>query len=181
VLRIDGVQVGQTTALQLAAPAPLANGRHSYQVSSVNAAGVSTNAPAATVFVDTVAPRARWKLSGSSIVGTRERLRISYTDPPPAGLPKSAASGVSTVYVNWGDGSPKARIRRTTASHVYRRIRSDTITITLTDRAGNRTVIVHKLKIKAKPKPKKRKKKHGRARPPAKAPKARQRPTQAAL
>ena len=65
---------------------------------------------------------------------------------------------MSTVYVNWGDGSPRARIRRTTASHVYTRIRTDTITITLTDRAGNKTVIVHKLKIKAKPKPKKHKK-----------------------
>jgi hypothetical protein len=180
LLRIDGVQVGQTTALQLAAPAPLTNGRHTYQLSAVNLAGVTTNAPGATVFVDTVPPRASWKLKGSSIIGTREQLRISYTDPPPAGLPQSAASGVSTVYVNWGDGSPRARIRRATASHVYRRIRTDTITITLTDRAGNKTVIVHKLKIKAKPKPKKPKK-HRKAHPPAKAPRGRQRPTQAAL
>ena len=121
-------------------------------------AGVTTNASAATVFVDTVPPQAKWKLSGTSIVNTREQLRISYTDPPPPGLPKSAASGVSKVYVNWGDGSPRARIRRTTASHVYRRIRTDTITLTLTDRAGNTTRIVKKLKIKAKPKPKKHKK-----------------------
>ena len=105
-----------------------------------------------------MAPRATWKLSGSSIVNTREQLRVSYTDPPPRGLPRSDASGVATVYVKWGDGSPRARIRRTTASHVYRRIRSDTITITLIDRAGNTTRIVHKLKIKAKPKPKKHKK-----------------------
>jgi hypothetical protein len=180
-LRIDGVPVGQTTATQMVAPAPLANGRHTYQLSAVNRAGLTTNAPVATVFVDTVAPRAHWKLTGSSIVGTREQLRISYTDPPPAGLPTSAASGVSTVYANWGDGSPRARIRRTTASHLYTRIRTDKITITLTDRAGNRTVIVHKLKIKAKPKPKP--KKHKKGKKGAKAKKsssARQRPTQAA-
>ena len=179
-VRIDGAPVGQTAATHLVAPAPLANGRHSYQLSATNRAGLTTNAPAATVFVDTVAPRARWKLTGSSIVKTREQLRISYTDPPPAGLPTSAASGVSTVYVNWGDGSPRARIRRTTASHLYTRIRTDKVTITLTDRAGNRTVIVHKLKIKAKPKPKKHKKgKKGKK--PRTARTARQRPTQAAL
>ncbi len=157
-LRIDGTQVGQTTTTQMVAPAPLANGRHTYQLSSVNLAGVTTNSPAATVFVDTVPPRATWKLSGTSIVNTREQLRVDYLDPAPAGLPQSAASGVSTVYVNWGDHSPRSRIRRTTASHVYTRIRTYTITITLADRAGNHTVIVHKLKVKAKPKPKKHKK-----------------------
>jgi hypothetical protein len=159
-LRIDGTQVGQTTATQMVAPAPLPNGRHVYQLSAINRAGVSTNSPAATVFVDTVPPRATWKLRGTPIVKNREQLRVSYADPPPPGLPTSAASGVATVFVNWGDRSPRARIRRTTAAHVYTRIRTYTITITLTDRAGNRTVIVHKLKIKAKPKPKPKPKKH---------------------
>jgi hypothetical protein len=154
-LRIDGTQVGQTTANQMVPPAPLANGRHSYQLSATNLAGVTTNSPTATVFVDTVAPRATWKLSGTAIVNTREQLRVAYSDPPPAGLPPSVASGVSTVYVSWGDGSPRARIRRTSAGHVYKRIRTYTMTLTLTDRAGNATVITHKVKIKAKPKPKK--------------------------
>ncbi|MFZ1995295.1 MAG: hypothetical protein WAU75_14370, partial [Solirubrobacteraceae bacterium] len=159
-VRIDGVPVGQTTATQMVAPAPLTNGRHVYQLSVVNLAGVTTNAPAATLFVDTVPPRATWKLSGTSIVRTREHLRVTYSDPPPTGLPTSAASGVSTVYVKWGDGSPATRIRRTAASHVYERIRSYAVTITITDRAGNRTVLVHRLKIK--PKPKKHHKGRGR-------------------
>ncbi len=82
------------------------------------------------------------------------------------------------MYVNWGDGSPRARIRRTTASHVYKRIRTYTMTITLTDRAGNRTVIVHKLKIKAKPKKHKRTRRaSGAERPPRREPK----PTSAVL
>jgi hypothetical protein len=168
VVRIDGTPVGQTTATRMVPPAPLADGRHSYQLSAVNLAGATTNAATATVFVDTVAPRAIWKLRGTSVVNTRERLRVAYSDPPPAGLPSSAASGVASVYVNWGDRSPRARIRRTTASHVYERIRTYTITITLTDRAGNRTVIIHKLKIRAKPKPKRHHRgkgsKRGRAR-----------------
>jgi hypothetical protein len=180
-LHIDGVAVGQTTATQMVVPAPLANGRHTYQLTATNLAGVTTNASAATVFVDTVPPRATWKLSGTSIVNTREQLRISYIDPSPPGLPRSAASGVSTVHVNWGDGSPRARIRRTSAAHVYRRIRTDTITITLTDRAGNTTRIVHKLKIKAEPKPKKRKKGHPAHKKGRTAHTAAQRPTQAVL
>ncbi|HEY1568776.1 MAG TPA: hypothetical protein VGF68_17230 [Solirubrobacteraceae bacterium] len=180
-LRIDGAPVGQTGATQMVVPAPLANGRHTYQLTATNLAGVATNASPATVFVDTVPPRATWKLSGTSIVNTREQLRITYTDPSPAGLPRSAASGVSTAYVNWGDGSPRARIRRTSAAHVYRRIRTDTITITLTDRAGNTTRIVRKLKIKAKPKPKKRKKGHPAHKKGRAAHTAAQRPTQAVL
>jgi hypothetical protein len=164
VVRLDGVTIGQTTATSLVPGGPLSNGRHTYQVSATNLAGGTTNAATATVFVDTVAPRARWKLSGSAIVNTREQLRVTYSDPPPPGLPASASSGVATVYVNWGDGSPQGRIRRANASHVYKRIRTYAITITNSDRAGNTTRIVHRLKVKAKPKPRKHKHKHKKAR-----------------
>jgi hypothetical protein len=160
-LRIDGAVVGQTTATQMVAPAPLTNGRHSYQLTAVNLAGRGTAAIPATIFVDTVPPAATLKLSGTSIVHTRESLRVAYTDPPPPGLPRADASGVSTVYVKWGDGSPQARIRRATATHVYTRIRTYTVRLIITDRAGNQTVITHKLKIKPKPR---RKKRHGKGR-----------------
>jgi hypothetical protein len=157
-VRVDGITVGQTTATSLVPPTPLTNGRHIYQLSATNLAGVTTNAAAATVFVDTVRPKLTLKVTGTAVVKTRESLRVRYSDPPPAGLPKTVASGVATVYVNWGDGSPRARIRRTSAGHVYSRIRSVTVTVTVTDRAGNRTVVVHTIKIKPKPKPKKPKK-----------------------
>jgi PKD repeat protein len=140
---------------------PLSNGRQSYQLTAVNIAELSTSSAPATIFIDTIAPRATWRLSGTSIVNTTEQLHVAYTDPPPTGLPPAAASGVATVYVKWGDGSPKARIRRTAASHVYKRIRTYTITLTIKDRAGNTTVITHKIKVKAKPTPK-RKKKRGK-------------------
>ena len=164
VLRIDGVVAGQTTSTQMVAPAPLANGRHSYQLTAVNLAGLRTAATPATIFVDTVPPKATLKLSGTSIVNTRESLRVAYTDPPPRGLPAADASGVSTVMVRWGDGSPQARIRRTTASHVYARVRTYTLRLTLTDRAGNTTVVTHKITIKPKPKPKHRKRRGKRKR-----------------
>jgi hypothetical protein len=160
VLRIDGTTAGQTTATQMVSPVALTNGRHTYQLEALNQAGLATGATPATVFIDTMPPRANWKLTGTAIVNTREQLRVAYTDPPPAGLPRTDASGVDTVYVKWGDGSRQARIRRTSAGHVYTRIRTYTIRITLTDHAGNTTVITHKVKIRAKAKPRKKRKKH---------------------
>ncbi|MHB1837041.1 MAG: PKD domain-containing protein [Solirubrobacteraceae bacterium] len=136
---IDGVAVGQTTGLTYVPPAPLLNGRHSYQVTAVNAAGVATAARPAVVFVDTVAPQVTYRLQGLRAIGLAERLSVHYRDLPPAGLPPSAASGVATVFVRWGDGTVQ-RIRRNNVSHVYRRARRYTITITATDRAGNQTV-----------------------------------------
>ncbi len=156
VVRLDGTPVAQTTALYATPTAPVANGRHTYQVTAVNQAGLSTAAGAATIFVDTVPPRVSFKLTGTRIVNTAERIRVTYSDPPPPGLPSSVASGVETVTVNWGDG-PQARIRRNDASHVYERKRTYTVTVTVSDRAGNRTVSRHKVQIKPKPKPKKHK------------------------
>jgi hypothetical protein len=110
------------------------------------------------VFVDTVAPRVSLRFTGSRIVNTAMHLHVTYSDPPPAGQPSSAASGVSKVYVSWGAG-PQARVGRNDAAHTYTRIRTYTVTLTVTDKAGNRTVVARKLKIKAKAKPRKHKKK----------------------
>ena len=153
VVKLDGTVIAQTTATSTVAST--SNGRHAYQVTAVNQAGLSTPAAPATVFVDTVRPRVSASIRGTAIVKTRERLTVGYSDPPPPRLPRSAASGVATVYVNWGDGTI-ARIRRTSASHVYTRTRRVTVTILATDRAGNATVVKKRLRIKPKPKPKKK-------------------------
>jgi hypothetical protein len=149
VLKIDGTVVGQTTALQLAPPAALTNGRHTYQVAAVNQAGLSTPAPSATVFVDTVPPRASFTISGTRVIGYRQRASVKYSDPPPRGFPKSAASGVKTVDISWGDGTAPVQIRETTATHVYKRKRTYTIRVFVTDRAGNQTVVSKKITIRA--------------------------------
>jgi hypothetical protein len=155
VVKLDGVPIAQTQALSLTTP--MANGRHVYQVTAVNQAGLSTAASPATVFVDTVPPRVSFTVRGTFIVKTRLRLSVRYSDPPPPGLPASAASGVATVFVTWGDGTT-ARIRRTSASHVYTRTRRFTISITATDRARNVTVVKKTVTIKAKSKHKKKRK-----------------------
>ncbi len=147
---VDGTPVGQTTALSLVPPAPLVNGRNTYVVTAVNQAGVGTTARQATVFVDTVPPTAAIRLRGPGAVGLPERIAVSYRDLPPAGLPQSAASGVATVYVDWGDGTVE-RIRRNDAAHVYRRARRYTVTVTVTDRAGNRTVVRARILVRRHP------------------------------
>jgi PKD repeat protein len=149
VVKIDGVVAGQTTATAFVPPVPLADGRRVYQVSAVNQAGLATSARAATVFVDTVPPRVSLKISGTRAVGDRIHLTAHYSDPPPPGLPKSAASGVATVFVGWGDRTAPSQIRRTTASHVYKRRHTYTVTVTVTDRAGNKTVVRKRLVIAA--------------------------------
>jgi hypothetical protein len=165
VVKIDGTVVGQTTATQFVPPAALADGRRVYQVTAVNQAGLATAARAATVFVDTVRPQVTMTVSGIRAIHHQVRLTVRYSDPPPPGLPKSAASGVSTVFATWGDGSARSRIRRTSDTHVYKRKRTYTVTVTVTDRAGNRTVVKKRLVIAAQPpKRKSKSKKTTRAR-----------------
>jgi hypothetical protein len=52
---------------------------------------------------------------------------------------------MALTRVRWGDGATSTGGRSST--HVYRRARSYTITVTGTDRAGNRTVVTRTLRI----------------------------------
>jgi hypothetical protein len=162
VVRVDGVQIGATAATQLTPPAPLADGRHSWQVTAVNQVGLSTPAAGARVFVDTVPPRVSLKVTGKLIVHSYLHLAVTDTDARPP-LPRADASGVASVVAGFGDGS---RYTITHGKyHAYMRPGRYTVTVTVTDRAGNRTTITRTLQIKPKPKPKKKKKKHRKAPP----------------
>ncbi len=163
MVKIDGVAAGQTTGTTFVPVTPLTDGRHVFQVTAVNGAGLAFAARPATVFVDTVKPRVSLTLSGTRAIGYTIHLRVRYSDPPPPGLPKSAASGVRSVSVNWGDRTAKARIRRTTASHVYKRRHTYTVTVTVTDRAGNHMMVKKKLVIATTPP--KHKRRHKKKKP----------------
>lgn len=152
VVAVDGAPAGRTAAPRLTVPA-LSDGRHSYQVTSINQAGLATAARPAAVFVDTVAPGLSVRIRGSRRVGGRLRLTAKHRDRPPAGLPRSAASGVARVTVRWGDGTRSKHTRRATVTHAYRRRRRYTITVTATDRAGNRRVVRRRIAIGRKRRP----------------------------
>ncbi|MGP0047752.1 MAG: PKD domain-containing protein [Solirubrobacteraceae bacterium] len=164
VVTIDGVQVGQTTALSFTPPTPLANGGHVYQVTAVNQSGLSTAAPAATVFVDTVAPVVTFTISGTRAIGSRLHLVVKATDAPSGVVTPAQSSGIATIVVGFGDGSSYTitRGRSTSAiilrtSHAYRRARFYTVKVTVTDHAGNVTTVTKRIKIAAKaPTPKHR-------------------------
>jgi hypothetical protein len=125
-------------------------------VTATNQAGLTTAARLATMFVDTVHPLASVRLSGRRTVGLRQTVAVTRSDPPPPGAASTAASGLASTVVRWGDGA-RVQIGRA-ARHTFKRARTYTVTVIVTDRAGNRTVVTRKLTIKPKPKPKKKSK-----------------------
>lgn len=144
VVRVGGAVIASTTATLIRSPVALSQGRHSWQVTAVNLAGLTNVSSAATMFIDSLAPRVSVKLSGSHHVGAALRINVQYTDSHP-GVPRSADSGVSSVAVKWGDGSKTVIVKR--ASHLYKRRGRYRITVTVKDRAGNKTVKTRKVKI----------------------------------
>ncbi len=141
---VDGVQLAQTSATSVAVPAALSQGRHRWHVTAVNPAGLSSASRAATVFVDTFAPRVIVTLSGSRRAGSAIRIHVSYSDVPRR-LPPRDASGVSSVTVSWGDAT-SSRIGHT-AFHVYGRPGRYLLRVTVTDRAGNVRTIRRRVAI----------------------------------
>jgi hypothetical protein len=141
-LAIDGVQVAQTARTSIRVPQPLVDGSHSWQVTAVNQAGIGTPARAATVQVDTVAPSARFTLTGRQRRGSTLRLVARTTD---AAVPGEIGSGVSSILVRWGDGH-STRIAHG-ARHTYSRPGTYRLTLTVSDRAGNATRLTRLLRI----------------------------------
>ncbi len=155
---VDGTPSGQTGGDTLQVPSPLTDGPHVWSVTARNPAGLTSGSRSARVFVDTVAPKLRATLSGARRPGARLTLRLTYRDLPPAGLPSRDASGVASLTIHWGDGTTttvKPGTHRIV--HSYRRAGRDKITITVLDRAGNRTSVVKRVKI-AKPRSGKKRK-----------------------
>jgi phage terminase large subunit-like protein len=99
------------------------------------------------VFVDSIPPRVTVKHSGGKQAGSPLRLRISDTDIP-RGMGRSVASGVASIEVKWGDGkSTKVRVSDHTASHLYARRGRFSVTVTVKDKAGNKTIKKIKIKV----------------------------------
>ena len=142
---IDGVPAGTTTGTSLTAPAALSQGPHTFAVTAINVHGLASSATAARFFVDSIRPVAQLTLAGPEREHALLHLRVRYTDAP-IPLPPADASGVAKVVVNWGDGTSN-RIRRQTETHRYERAGRYLLTLTVTDRAGNRTVLARRLRI----------------------------------
>jgi hypothetical protein len=151
-LSVDGAVVNQTYGSSVAPAAPLPDGRHSWQVIAANPAGQQSHTAVVSAFTDTVTPHVKLRLRSPVVAGSDLKASLAYTDPPPAGEPRSAASGVAKVLVRWGDRTV-TRLKRGThrISHTYRRPGRYRITVLVFDRAGNVTRLVSKLKVVKSP------------------------------
>jgi PKD domain len=155
VVKINGAAIADTTATEALSPVALAQGRHTWQVTAVNLAGLTSSSKQATLFVDSLAPAVTLRVSGGRHVGSVMRAAVQATDAH-RGVPHAADSGVSSVRLSWSRGSKASTITRG-ASHVYTKRGTYRVTVTATDRAGNRTVRTRKVKITPVPKHKKHK------------------------
>jgi hypothetical protein len=138
---LDRMQLGQTGGSSLQVPVALANGSHSWYVTTSNPAGLTVGSSVGKVFVDTVPPVLSAAESGPRRTGSSEVLRIRYHDPAPT-------SGVATVSIRWGDGTvTHVKVGTHRVVHVYRRAGRYKITVTVADRAGNQATVVRRIKI----------------------------------
>jgi hypothetical protein len=167
LLSVDGAQVASTRATQIRVPAVVLDGSHTWQVTAVNVAGLTSATRPATVWVDTVPPRVTFTLTGLRRVGSYLHINVSATDSPPP-EPPAAASGIAQIVLRWGDGSSYKITRG--KFHAYKRAGHYQLTITVKDRAGNATTVTRAVTIapKPKPKPKRHKKKPVKHKKPVK-------------
>jgi hypothetical protein len=146
---IDGVEAGVTGQRSFRPRSPLAQGAHTWQVTALDRRGQQFAARASAVKVDSVPAFVRARLSGGRHAGALLRLAVQATDTPTGTARKAAGvatSGVREIHVDWGDGSPRARIARG-AQHAYARPGRYLLRIFVADRAGNRTLVRQRLTI----------------------------------
>jgi hypothetical protein len=151
-LTVDGRPAGATAATSLRPATALGQGRHAWRVTAHNQAGLHRTARAAEVFVDTIGPHASLRVAGRRVHGPRLRVRLHAADATAPHLPRSTASGLRRVGVSWGDGRrtrvpARAARRGVRLAHVYRRRGTYPVTLTATDRAGNRVHRVHRVTV----------------------------------
>jgi hypothetical protein len=142
---VDGTAVLQTTRTAVRAPT-LSQGPHVWLLTATNQAGLTSQTRAVSVFVDSYRPAVQLRLTGSERAKSALRLSLRYSDQPP-GLPLADGSGIALVTVSWGDGN-SATIHHG-ALHTYARPGRYRLTVTVTDRAGNRTTLSRVLGIAA--------------------------------
>jgi hypothetical protein len=141
---VDGVQLGSTAATNFRVPAPLGQGPHTWNVTATNPAGLSAVSPNARIWIDTVRPSLRWRLTGKRKAGQTIRLVLAYADVAPG------SSGVYYVQIRWGDGSSSPlRPGVHDKAHAYRRAGRYLVTVIAKDRAGNTSTVARRINIKA--------------------------------
>ncbi|HEY4279475.1 MAG TPA: hypothetical protein VGM91_14720 [Conexibacter sp.] len=155
-LVVDSADVAQTGGTKFRLGTAVTQGAHSWQVIAVDRRGQQFQTSTGTFRVDSVAPTARLKVSGALHPSTITRLTIASRDAPPPvttpGAKPAQTSGVASVLIDWGDKSRRERVKRG-SQHAYRRTGRYAIRVTVTDKAGNKSIVRHVVKITTPPRP----------------------------
>lgn len=140
---IDNLLAGSSATTSFTPVSALGEGTHKLRVESFDRAGYTVSSALGDLKIDTTVPLLAVKLRSS---GSAVSVSGTATDAkPPTG------SGLASVKVNFGDGSPSAVGKRPAfkLKHRFRRGGSLTVTVTATDGAGNKSVFKGKVKAKA--------------------------------
>ena len=140
---IDGKPVGQTQATNLAVPTPIPDGR-------AHLARGRHRPPRPGDGLQAAQPAHRRHRAEGIVQARRHaparRRREGRRQATDASGTSAKASGIKSVSVNFGDRSKAVAARR--ASHSYRRAGKYTVRVTVTDGAGNATVLTRRITIK---------------------------------
>lgn len=132
IVSVDGREIGRTTDTQFTIPpaALVADGVHTWKVTTADIRGQATATDARPLQLDSVAPTALITLG-------RTKRSVTVTLTAADVLPASGrASGIATTLISFGDGRPPVPGPRATTTYAGTR-RAFTITATVTDKAGN--------------------------------------------
>jgi hypothetical protein len=134
---MDGVMIGQTTNDTLVPATPLAAGKHTWQVESVDRSGQTARSRVRTLKIDSIPPTLKVSVSGKRAAGKALKITAKATD--------TGGAGLDHITVDYGDHSKTSRV--TTTRHKYKRGKF-TLKVAAVDKAGNVTRKQVKLTIK---------------------------------
>jgi hypothetical protein len=140
-VEVDGQPIGQTTDTKLTPVNPVPDGVHSWRVVATDRRGQVARTPTRPLRVDSLPPEVTLSVSGVKKAGRQVKVNVRAAD---GSLLKPSGSGVKLVRIDFGDGAftlaPKA-------THRYRRGKV-TVRASVTDAAGNGTVVTKRITIK---------------------------------
>lgn len=139
---IDGQDYALTADTRYIVDPPLADGWHTWQIIAVDQRGQEKPSRVRKIGVDFGIPRISARFKGKRKAGRKLRLRVRGFD--------GDGSGVHKLVVNWGDRTPKQVRRRSKASwsHRFARAGRYRVKVTATDKVGNRSRKIVRLKVR---------------------------------
>lgn len=130
---IDGKPNGQTNGTSLQVPNPVLDGVHTWRVVATDRRGQATASPVRNLRVDGRPPKATFKVSRS---GRVVKVTVKASD---------VRSGVGRVRIDFGD---RSAVNRRAAIHRYGRGGKFTVTVGVSDKAGNLVVLKRRITVK---------------------------------